>query len=67
MGKKAKEHRKKVQKRRDRLQSEQNSMMKMRMKFFEELQRKQVEESLSTPQQTPQTEENPYEIQGPQI
>jgi len=67
MGKKAKEHRKKVQKRRDRLQSEENAIMKMRMKFFEELQRKQVEESLSTPQQSPQTEENPYEIQGPQI
>jgi len=67
MGKKAKEHRKKVQKRRDRLQSDENAIMKMRMKFFEELQRKQVEESLSTPQQSPQTEENPYEIQGPQI
>lgn len=67
MGKREKEHRRKVQKRRENLKAQENSIMKMRMKFFEEIQKQQMENNPQTQNEPSKKEDNPYQIQGPEI
>ena len=69
MGKKAKEHRKKVQKRNQKIAEAKNQFQKMQKSFLEQMIANQELQGQNIgPEGTkPSVEVNPFEIQGPQI
>jgi hypothetical protein len=72
MGKKAKEHRKKVQKRNQKIAEAKNQFQKVQKNFLEQMienQKLQGQDPHTLPSEAmPQkVEVNPFEIQGPQI
>jgi hypothetical protein len=69
MGKKAKEHRKKVQKRNQKIAEAKNQYQKMQKSFLEQMIANQElqGQNIGQEQTKPSVEVNPFEIQGPQI
>ena len=69
MGKKAKEHRKKVQKRNQKIAEAKNQYQKMQKSFLEQMIANQElqGQNIGQEQIKPSVEVNPFEIQGPQI
>ncbi|NDA78330.1 MAG: hypothetical protein EBY07_11150 [Actinobacteria bacterium] len=69
MGKKAKEHRKKVQKRNQKIAEAKNQFQKMQKSFLEQMIANQElqGQNIGQEQIKPSVEVNPFEIQGPQI
>ncbi|NCZ71224.1 MAG: hypothetical protein EBY80_13900 [Actinobacteria bacterium] len=69
MGKKAKEHRKKVQKRNQKIAEAKNQFQKMQKSFLEQMIANQELQGQNIGQEEtrPPVEVNPFEIQGPQI
>lgn len=69
MGKKAKEHRKKVQKRNQKIAEATNQFQKMQKSFLEQMIANQELQGQNIGQEETRqpVEVNPFEIQGPQI
>lgn len=70
MGKKAKEHRKKVQKRNQKIAEAKNQFQKVQKNFLEQMianQELQGQQAVGTQGAGSPVEVNPFEIQGPQI